>query len=919
VATVGGPTPTRGDGNEPHRRARDAFVASLGFTPDPYQLEALDALDAGRSVLVAAPTGSGKTVVAEYAVARALLDGKKAFYTTPLKALSNQKYGDLVALHGADRVGLLTGDNSINGEAPVVVMTTEVLRNMIYAQSSTLEGLRYVVLDEVHYLQNPYRGAVWEEVIIHTQPDVDLVCLSATVSNAEEFADWIETVRGATAAVIEERRPVELRNLYLVGDRHSERLHLLPTFVDGRPNQEAAALDSRAARHAHRGPVRGRPRSTTYTPRRTEVVERLQEEAMLPAIVFVFSRAGCDEAVRQCLRDGVRLTTPEERKRIRAIAEAKVESLTDEDLRVLGYGEWLSGLEAGLAAHHAGLVPPFKEAVEACFAAALVKVVFATETLSLGINMPARSVVIEKLTKFTGERHEFLTPGEYTQLTGRAGRRGIDDVGYAIVLWSPFVPFDQVAGLASTRTYALTSSFRPTYNMAANLVHRYRPDQAHHLLNLSFAQYRADADVVRLEAQLERVTQLLAAARARAACERGDVEEYLELERHAKGAARAGIRTGWSRDQVHQALERLKPGDVLSLPGSVAGGRLAVVSTSRRRGGEVRVGGVSVDTRKVTLSERDFAEPPRPVGRIELPAPYEPSSQRFLRDAAAALRSAQLPSQGADGDAGEGAGSTALAGGPASSAARRRARESGSQPDPLSAHPVASCPDLRDHLRAAARVERLSGDARRLETRIRGRSESLARQFDRVLRVLEAWGYVEGWRLTGAGERLARVYHECDLLVAESMEAGLLDGLDPASVAALVSVFTYESRGPGPAVTPWFPSHRVRERWLEIERLSHQLNGAEEEGGLPATRPPDPGFVAAAYAWAAGENLGEVMAEEEISGGDFVRNVKQLLDLLRQLADVAHDPATAAAARTAADRLFRGVVAASSVVGGAVP
>src|SRR5437899_822849 len=280
-------------------------------------------------------------------------------------------------------------------------MTTEVLRNMIYADSPSLRGLRYVVLDEVHYLQDPYRGPMWEEVSIHSPSEVDLVCLSATVSNAEEFADWVETVRGDTAAVIEERRPVELHHLYMVGDRESDRPHLLPTFVDGRPNPEAARLDARSVRTPG---WRGRPRGRLQTPR--------------------------------------------------------------------------------------------------------------------------RSVVIEKLTKFTGERHEFLTPGQYTQLTGRAGRRGIDDVGYAVVLWSPFVPFDQVAGLASTRTYALSSSFRPTYNMAANLVRRYAPDPAHHLLNLSFAQYRADSDVVRLETQLERSEAALAEARERAACERGDAVEY---------------------------------------------------------------------------------------------------------------------------------------------------------------------------------------------------------------------------------------------------------------------------------------------------------------------------------------------------------------------------------------------------------
>ncbi|MER3453188.1 MAG: RNA helicase, partial [Acidimicrobiia bacterium] len=461
---------------------RERFTARLGFALDPFQIKALDALDAGKSVLVAAPTGSGKTVVAEYAVELALAAGGKVFYTTPLKALSNQKYADLCRVHGTAQVGLLTGDNAVNGDAPVVVMTTEVLRNMIYAASPALAGLRYVVLDEVHYLQDAYRGPVWEEVIIHAPHDVRLVCLSATVSNAEEVAAWLTTVRGETEAVIEERRPVELQHLYLVADRTSEVLHLLPTFVNGRPNPEAARLAERSVRPY------GRSRRARFaTPRRTEVVERLREEGMLPAIHFIFSRAGCDDAVHQCLDAGIRLTGAAERERIRAIVEQKVASLSEADLAVLGYGEWLTGLEAGLAAHHAGMVPPFKEAVEVCFAEGLVKVVFATETLALGINMPARTVVIEKLTKYTGEGHAFLTPGEYTQLAGRAGRRGIDEVGYVVVLWSPFVPFDQVASLASTRTYELTSAFRPTYNMAANLVRRYAPDTAHHLLNLSFA------------------------------------------------------------------------------------------------------------------------------------------------------------------------------------------------------------------------------------------------------------------------------------------------------------------------------------------------------------------------------------------------------------------------------------------------
>ena len=856
-------------------------------------------------MLVAAPTGSGKTVVAEYAVAKALAEGGKVFYTTPIKALSNQKFGDLGRLFGVEKVGLLTGDNSINPNAPVVVMTTEVLRNMIYADSPTLKGLRYVVLDEVHYLQDQYRGPVWEEVIIHTPMEVDLVCLSATVSNAEEFADWIRTVRGATVAIIEEHRPVELNHLYLVGDRDSGDLRLLPTFVDGRPNAEAAKLDAKVVHSA--ASYRTRPRSSgLQTPRRADVVERLWDEGMLPAIYFIFSRAGCDEAVRQCLHAGLRLTTPDERIAIRAIVEARTKALSDDDLAVLGYGEWLTGLEAGLAAHHAGMVPAFKEAVEEAFTAGLVKAVFATETLALGINMPARSVVIEKLSKFTGERHEFLSPGEYTQLTGRAGRRGIDKVGYAVVLWSPFVPFDQVAGLASTRTYALTSSFHPTYNMAANLVRRYSPEQARHLLNLSFAQYRADRDVVRLETQLERTAQHLEEARHDAECELGDVEEYRALVRAAEedrggssNRQRPNLRQG-----VIDALERIKPGDVLVLSGGKSPGRVAVLSTARRRGSEVRLGAITVDRRYLTLSARDFSKPPQTVAHIDLPTPYAPRNAGFQREVAQAL-------------------------------VKAKARTGDDQPRraPLSVtgsaemHPAASCPDLRRHLRAAERADRLEKDLNRLHRRIEGRTESLARQFDRVLRVMEVWGYVDGWALTPSGEQLTRIYHECDLLVAEALKAGLFDDLDPAAVASLASAFTFETRrGPvrgaaagaaGGAKEPelWFPSGKMQRRWVQLERIASDLNATERDAGLPQTRNPDPGFFAVAHGWAAGEDLADVIGDEAVTGGDFVRNMKQLIDLLRQLAIVTTDvsPKTSTAAEQAADRLLRGVVAASSV------
>ena len=866
---------------------RAAFLAQLGFDPDPFQVDAMDALDAGQSVLVAAPTGSGKTLVAEYAVARAVDEGGKAFYTTPLKALSNQKFGDLAARHGKDKVGLLTGDNAINGDAPVVVMTTEVLRNMIYAGSPALVGLRYVVLDEVHYLQNPYRGAVWEEVIIHTPPEVDLVCLSATVSNAEEVADWIQTVRGATAAIIEERRPVELRHLYLVGDRDSGDVLMLPMFVDGRPNPEAAGF-STVARPDARG---RRPRGAYFTPNRIEIVDLLRQHDLLPAITFIFSRAACDDAVRQCLAGGIRLTTPEERRQIRAIVDAKVEPLSDADLDVLDFGAFLVAMENGIAAHHAGMVPPFKEAVEACFSAALVKAVFATETLSLGINMPARTVVIERLQKFDGESRKKLEPGEYTQLTGRAGRRGIDAIGYAAALWSPYTRFEEVAELAAKRIYHLQSSFRPTYNMAANLVRRYRPDTAHHLLNLSFAQYQADSGIVRREAELERVTRNLAHARADAECERGDVYEYRALIDTAKAATRPRPTDAAA---VAAALARLRPGDVVAVPRL---GPVAIVATSERRGGDVRATVVTRDGRRLTRGPRDFPAPPVSMGHVQLPVPFAPKSHRFINEVAIRLRKAKLHDRGDAPKGSRDAGEQTMA------AARAAA-----------AHPVAACPDAEKHVRAVSQIEKLEADVTRRERAIRQRSESLARQFDRVLQILDEWRYVEGWALTAAGERLCRIYHECDLLIADCLEDSLFDSLDDAEVAAVASMFTYEFRGQGTPPEGIFPTAEIRRRWETIERRANELNGLEDRIGLPMTRFPDPGFVHLAHAWASGKDLDDVVAGEDVPVGDFVRNVKQLIDLLRQLGAVAAARETSESCHRAADSLFRGVIAASSVV-----
>ena len=338
--------------------------AEYDFELDAFQIDACEALNSSHSVLVAAPTSSGKTVVAEHAVRMALRGERRCFYTTPIKALSNQKFRDLRKLHGADAVGLLTGDNSINSRAPIIVMTTEVLRNMIYARSRDLQEVSHVVLDEVHYLEDPARGPVWEEIIIHLPRTIAMVALSATVSNAEELGAWIRSLRGATDVIVETRRPVELKHHYLVGERGGKHPRLLPVFRGKKPNREGTNYDVAGARRRGQGRRERRP---WVTPRRTEVIETLRHKDLLPAIYFLFSRAACDDAATACAAAGFSFTTEDERRLIRDLASERVAHLSPADLEVLDITSWLDTLEQGIAAHHAGMIPTCKEIVETLF------------------------------------------------------------------------------------------------------------------------------------------------------------------------------------------------------------------------------------------------------------------------------------------------------------------------------------------------------------------------------------------------------------------------------------------------------------------------------------------------------------------------------------------------------------------------
>ena len=855
----------------------------MTFEPDPFQLAACRALDEGASVLVAAPTGSGKTFIAEHAIRTAMSKDSRAFYTAPIKALSNQKFRDFQQLFGIEKVGLLTGDSSINADAPILVMTTEVLRNMIYAGSSSLDDLSHVVLDEVHFLQDEYRGPVWEEVIIHLPMEVALVCLSATVSNAAEVASWLTTVRGDTRAIVETKRPVELQHHHAFHDRATGQTRVIPTLEGSRLNPRLRkVIQSDSTSTANRGARGGRREGGFKSgrigpPGRTEIVEELRNLDMLPAIFFIFSRNQCDEAAKAARRGAVSFVSRAESEAVLAISRRYRDRMTPDERTALDFEGFVDLVSKGVAPHHAGLVPAFKEMVEEAFTAGLIKVVFATETLAVGINMPARTVVIDKLTRYTGERHVPLKPSDFTQLTGRAGRRGIDAIGHAVTLHSPFVSLDEVARYATNRQFVLTSAFRPTFNMTVNLVRTHSEREVRHLLNLSFAQFQSNASVVAIQSRLERRREALIAAESRAHSDYGDIWAY----RRSRGIGRdTAVRSADDR----ALWESLAPGDVIAGPVDGHEEKLLVVATAaRKRGLKVTVLDVHQAVRGLLLE--DFDNTPLVVGRIELGdefSVWNPAEVRALTQRLQHFRHDRRPLAPSD--------------------------QIGGAFDRIS-----DDPRFNERMRHADNADRIRGDITRMEQQLAGEARAVAATFDKVLDLLVRRNFVAGWSLTPKGSVLAGIFHECDLLVSESIELGVLNGLSMVDLAAVVSCVVYERRSTDDVDHP-HPSEAVEKRFERLEDLSFEIQSAEESAGLPVHRSPDNGFARTAALWAAGADLSKILdVVPDMGAGDFVRTVRQVVDLLRQIERCAPDARLRETAGRAAAAMFRGIVVGSDV------
>lgn len=887
-----------------------AFRAHYAFDFDRFQIDAMESLAMGRSVLVAAPTGAGKTIVGEFCLFLALQRGGRAFYTTPIKALSNQKYRDLCATYGEDKVGLLTGDNSINGDAPIVVMTTEVLRNMIYEQASGLNGLLYVVLDEVHYLGDIGRGMVWEEVIISLSPAITIASLSATVSNAEEFGAWLASVRNGCDVVISEVRPVPLDHSYAIGQR------LYPMFKEAKVKAKGSG-GAKAARTRHPNPeilimernrqqVRfkrgGRPirvGEKLKAPWRSDLVTHLARKDWLPAIVFIFSRAGCDDAVDQVLQHGVVLTTPEEQRQIQRIIDRETAGVSPKDLETLDFAWWAHACERGVAAHHAGMVPIFKETTEKLFAQGLVKVVYATETLALGINMPARTVVLERLEKWNGQRHVMLTAGQFTQLTGRAGRRGKDTIGHAVVNFQHDIEFDLVASLVGRRTERLRSQFTPTANMAVNLLRRHDLATCDEILASSFAQWQADARHAGNSEEIERYRRALTGYQQHLVSDYGDVEEYWALRRELSRTQKSRVKAKKAATAfaLTQALANLEPGDVIRIGAhSRRSNRVgAVVQANHSDAGTPFVVVVTEDQKVEKLTPRAFDYVPAVIGRIDLPEHGSHRRPTYRKEIQEALANAKL-SEGYK-------------------AVIEVSPETEASPEEIerlraaiSAHPVHQDPNLHEIETWGYRYDEVQSKLDNLIGSRLQRTRSLSNRFMAVVAMLRELGYLDATPApTEEGLMLARIHGETDVVVCEAIRQGIADGMNAVELAAWVSIFTFESRRTDETYRPPRLNGRLRSAWVLTDDLYQRVIQIEQRHGLPPTRPINADLVEAVARWASGDSLEASMDAIDISVGDFVRAIKMVADLLRQIR-TATGGGIAKAAREAEDLIMRGVV-----------
>ncbi len=873
------------------------FERRYRFPLDDFQVQAILAIMEGSSVIVSAPTGAGKTLVAEFAIHDALAAKRRVAYTTPLKALSNQKYADFCRQFGVAEVGILTGDVKVNPRAPVLVMTTEILRNMFY--TGTLEGLRHVVLDECHYMGDEGRGTVWEEIIVNAPKDVTLVALSATVANVREIADWIGLVHRPIHAIVHPHRPVPLR--YHAADLAAE-IH---------------SLDAVRARRAKLVGIEGggdEGRGRFYAKRVASVpavLEELETRGWLPAIYFIFSRAGCERAMDEVLEGGRALLGRDRRRDVdQAVAEAIEESPT---LAASALNQTIfQALRVGVGLHHAGILPSLKRLTEVLFERGLVRVVFATETMSLGIHMPARSVVLQGLTKRTDRGFRALSTNELTQMAGRAGRRGIDPEGQCVIALDARDSLGEVLSVVDGAPEPITSQFRLGFGSVALLVENVRDEAAiRRVVESSFGQYQSLRQIRHLEREVADAEGALAEARRyEAPC--GDlprIGRYRELRAEVEARRRSsGAR---SRPARVRALDDVEPGRIVLLRQRGSGGGLGVVvGVHRLRGNRVLLDtllphGSLVRTKAGNVKRVFWATPP-----VLLPP--------AIRNLAAHHRGWGRDSR--ETLAREGGAVLARLGELDLASLVERERGGGPE-EALERIECHACPwEARPRCDAAWKaIEKEQGRLAHRRAALESIRDAIWQEYRRVLEVLEAFDAVQQGVLRPKGELVASLRHDHELLVAEVVHRGVLDEAPPAEVATLVSALLEEARSAedDPSRRLLRERPRLRRRIRQMEEAAEAIHAVQRRVGLHRPARVQTGSMAAVFRWASGDDDWARVVAHSFGGheGDLIRAMRRLIDLLRQLAEGPEVPGGVADAAGAAARVLdRGIVLESALI-----